>query len=435
MTDTEPRTTRGITDLRVVRGSTAATLGVAVVIAAGMQLLVGIDAPLGQRSIALVALTVAAALVALTTIPLLLRAPGRVAPHHPLVVASLVLALGVWVLAVIPPFAGWAWGFTLALAGGVLSCLVRGWWKAVVILVVYAVIGIGGALGAALSPTTTPAPGSTGTTEATSDPVIIGTIFLFALMPLSAVWVLQVVLRFDRARQTAAELAIAKERLRFATDLHDIQGHHLQVIALKSELAERLLAERPDAARAELADIRVIAKEALDDTRAVVNDYRSVTVAVEARNAAAVLRSAGIHCEAHLEAPGMPTATGAVFAVAIREAATNILRHSRATEATIDLIQERSDAYLLTVTNNAPRARRAGGTGLAGLTERVAARHGTVQTTQTDDAFTLIVRVPVTPGTAGAAGAPGAAVLPGAGVPGRSAVSDALTTGQEGTDR
>ncbi|MGG7509691.1 sensor histidine kinase [Plantibacter sp. YIM 135249] len=398
MTDSEPRAPRRITDLRVMRGSTAATLGVAVLVGAAMQLLVGVNPPLSPRVIALVALTVAASIVALATIPLLLRAPGdpgtpgTAVPHHPLVVALVLLSLGVWVLAVVPPFAGWGWAFTLAIGGGVLTCVVRGWWKLAVVLGTYAVMALGGLLGSALtaaSSITTP------TTDSATDAVLIGTLVLFTLMPLSAVWVLQVVLRFEEARRMASELAVAKERLRFATDLHDIQGHHLQVIALKSELAERLMAERPDAARVEIADIRVIAQEALDDTRAVVNDYRSVTVAVEARNAAAVLRSAGIRCEARLEATELPTSVGALFAIAIREAATNVLRHSRATDASIELVRDSADAYRLTVTNNAPGPRRLGGTGLTGLAERVATQHGTVETTRTDDAFTLIVRVPV----------------------------------------
>ena len=257
----------------------------------------------------------------------------------------------------------------------------------------YAVIVGGGVIGILTSPPAVVAPAGA---DDTADLIVLGTLALFTLMPLSAVWALQVVLRLEHARQTSAELAVAKERLRFATDLHDIQGHNLQVIALKSELAERLLAARPEQAAREIADIRVIAQAALDDTRAVVNDYRTVTVAVEVRNAAAVLRSAGIRCEARIETPGMPTAIGAVFAVAIREAATNVLRHSRATEATIELVLADAGEYRLTVSNNAAGAVRLGGTGLSGLAHRVAAQNGTVVTTRTDDIFTLVVRVPTT---------------------------------------
>jgi len=377
-------------DLRMMRRSTVLTLGVVVLVGGFVQLLLGVALPPTPRMILLAVLTLAAVAAALAAIPLLLRVSGEAAPTHPLVLALLGMSGAAWLLAVPTPFAGWGWAFLFALAGGVLSCLVSGWWKVAVVLGTYAVIGGGGVLGLLISPAVAAPAGA----DDTDDLIVLGTLALFTLMPLSAVWALQVVLRLEHARQTASELAVAKERLRFATDLHDIQGHNLQVIALKSELAERLLIARPEQAAREIADIRVIAQAALDDTRAVVNDYRTVTVAVEVRNAAAVLRSAGIRCEARIETPGMPTAIGAVFAVAIREAATNVLRHSRATEATIELVLADAGEYRLTVGNNAAGAVRLGGTGLAGLAQRVAAQHGTVETTRTNDIFTLVVRVP-----------------------------------------
>jgi two-component system sensor histidine kinase DesK len=395
-------------DLRMMRRSTVLTLGLVVLVGGFVQLLVGVNLPPTPRIILLAAFTLGAVAAALATIPLLLRVSGEAAPTHPLVLALLGLAGGAWLLAVPAPFAGWGWAFLFCLAGGVLSCLVRGWWKAAVVLGTYAVVGGGGLIGILTSPALVRAPAGA---DDTADLILLGTLAVFTLIPLSAVWALQVVLRLEHARQTAAELAVAKERLRFATDLHDIQGHNLQVIALKSELAERLLTARPEQAAREIADIRVIAQAALDDTRAVVNDYRTVTVAVEVRNAAAVLRSAGIRCEARIETPGMPTAIGAVFAVAIREAATNVLRHSRATEATIELVLADPGEYRLTVSNNAAGAVRRGGTGLAGLAHRVAAQHGTVETTRTDDTFTLVVRVPA----AGAALDPADAPAPAGG--------------------
>ncbi|ANP73567.1 sensor histidine kinase [Cryobacterium arcticum] len=379
-------------DLRMMRRSTVLTLGLVVLVGGFVQLLLGVNLPPTPRMILLAVLTLAAVAAALAAIPLLLRVSGEAAPTHPLVLALIGASGAAWLLAVPAPFAGWGWAFLFALAGGVLSCLVNGWWKATVVLGTYAVIVGGGLIGLLTAPAVVASAGA----DDTADLIVLGTLALFTLMPLSAVWALQVVLRLEHARQTAAELAVAKERLRFATDLHDIQGHNLQVIALKSELAERLLTARPEQAAREIADIRVIAQAALDDTRAVVNDYRTVTVAVEVRNAAAVLRSAGIRCEARIETPGMPTGIGAVFAVAIREAATNVLRHSRATEATIELVLADAEEYRLTVSNNAAGAVRPGGTGLSGLAHRVAAQHGTVETTRTDDIFTLVVRVPAT---------------------------------------
>ncbi|WP_431886866.1 sensor histidine kinase [Micromonospora wenchangensis] len=406
MTDTWQGAPRVAADLRAMRLFTVLSLGLGMLIGGVVQVLLGVGVANGPRTVVLVVATTAAVLAGLTAIPLLLRGPDEVPPGHPLVLVLLALSGAVWVLAVVPPFAGWGWAFTLAMAGGVLSCLVRGRWRATVILGCWAVIGLGGLPGVLAPSRVGPPP------DAAADAIVLSTVAVFTLLPLSAVWVQQVVLRLEHARRLASDLAVARERLRFAADLHDIQGHNLQVIALKSELAERLLTGQPERAGREIAEIRRIARVALDDTRAVVNDYRTVTVATEARNAAAVLRSAGIRCTARIDTPDLPVALGAVFAVAIREAVTNVLRHSRATEATIELVRvgtphpapPGADAaeYRLTVTNDAAGVPRRDGTGLAGLADRVAAQRGTVETTREGDTFVLVVRIPA-PDAAGSA--------------------------------
>lgn len=369
---------RADTDVRVVRWSSITSLWAVVLVGGAVQVLVGTDGPASARTPALVALTVVAVAAASAAIPLLLRPAGEAAPLHPSVLALVLTSVAVWVVSLVPSSDGPGWAFTMAIAGGTLGCLLHGWGR-VVTLAITIVLLVGGA-------------------DADAPPgelVLVGTLALFTLMPLSVVWIHRVVLRLEAARRTASDLAVAEERLRFATDLHDIQGHHLQVIGLKSELAERLLVAEPERARAELDDIRSVAKAALEDTRALVNDYRTVTVAVEVRNAAAVLRSAGIDCTERIETKGMPDAVGAVFAVAIREAATNMLRHSRAGTAAIELVRV-GDAFQLTVTNDAARASdHHGGTGIAGLTQRVSALGGTVDARRLGDRFALVVRIPV----------------------------------------
>lgn len=392
MTDGLPGTSRRAADLRWMRASTTVTLWVLVVTAAFLQLVLGPGGGAdGLRQVLLVVLTVVSVVLALAAVPSLLRTTGGVSERNMWVVLLLVVATATWVVALLPPFGGWGWGFLLVTAGGMLSCVVPRWWSLAAILGTLAVLTVGGALASQADQTpVVSTPVDDGTTL-----VVVSTLVVITTMPLSAVWVLRVVLRLDEARRTASDLAVATERLRFATDLHDIQGHHLQVIALKGELAERrLLADQADLAAAELADIRAIAQAALDDTRAVVNDYRTVTVAVEARNAAAVLRSADIRCEAQIDVPDLPALAGAVFAVAIREAATNILRHSRATEASLELVLTPEQDYRLTVTNDGSGPVRTGGTGLSGLTERVASWDGTVSTSRRGDTFTLVVRIP-----------------------------------------
>lgn len=372
---------RADADVRVVRWSSIASLWLVVLVGGGAQLLVGTAAPTTARTPLLVVLTVAATVAALASIPLLLRPAGEASVRHPAVLGLLLLAVATWVVALIPSATGSAWSFTLAIAGGTVGCLLRGWAR-VTVLAGTVVLLVGAA-------------------DARAEPaelVLVGTLALFALMPLSVVWIHRVVLRLEAARRTASDLAVAEERLRFATDLHDIQGHHLQVIALKSELAERLLDADPERARGELSDIRTVAREALEDTRALVGGYRTVTVAVEARNAAAVLRSAGVDCRVQIETTGMPDAVGALFAVAIREAATNTIRHSHASTASIELLRD-GDTWRLTVANDAPRSSgRPGtgtGTGIDGLRQRVRPQGGTVQVDRRADRFTLVVRVPV----------------------------------------
>ncbi|MCJ1712684.1 sensor histidine kinase [Curtobacterium sp. VKM Ac-2922] len=363
-------------DVRVVRWSSIASLWLVVVVGGGVQLLVGTDGAPSSRTPVLVVLSVVAVVAATVTIPLLIRPAGEASVRHPAVQALVLTSLAVWIVSIVPPSRGSAWSFTLAIAGGTAACLLRGWGRVVL---------LAGTVVLLVVMTDADAP--------PGDLVLVGTLVLFTLMPLSVVWIHRVVLRLEAARRTASDLAVAEERLRFATDLHDIQGHHLQIIALKSELAERLVLAEPDRARAELGDIRSAARAALDDTRALVHDYRTVTVAAEVRNAASVLRSAGIDCSVQIVTTGMTDAIGALFAVAIREAATNTIRHSRATTAAIEL-RRVDDAWRLTVWNDAPITAGRRESGIAGLRQRIAPHSGTVETTRTDDRFTLVVRIP-----------------------------------------
>ncbi len=166
-----------------------------------------------------------------------------------------------------------------------------------------------------------------------------GMVASVAWMALGTLWAWDVADRLDRARLLAAEVAVKDERLRFAADLHDIQGHHLQVIALKSELAERLAEAAPVRAAAEMREVRRLAADALRDTRAVVQGYRRTTLEDEIANAAKVLAAAGIDTGVdHGRATGadtLPEPARHVLGLVMREATTNVLRHSRARRAHI----------------------------------------------------------------------------------------------------
>lgn len=221
-------------------------------------------------------------------------------------------------------------------------------------------------------------------------------------MLLSSLWWWEIVVELDRHRRSAAELAVTQERLRFASDLHDIQGHHLQVISLKSELAERLLARDPGAAREHIHEVRLIAKDALEETRSLVAGYRQVSLADELENAREVLTAAGADCELRLGELPTDATTRSALASVVREATTNILRHSAATQVSIVLSSDPiSGRCELVIANDgasaeAVRGSGAAGSGLAGLRERLAAVGGTIETlTDASGArFELRVSVP-----------------------------------------
>ncbi|WP_350348918.1 histidine kinase [Agromyces sp. G08B096] len=217
-------------------------------------------------------------------------------------------------------------------------------------------------------------------------------------MLLSSLWWWEIVVQLDRHRRTAAELAVTQERLRFASDLHDIQGHHLQVISLKSELAERLLAIDPEAAREHIHETRLIAKQALEETRSLVAGYRQVAFDDELENAREVLTAAGADCELRVGELPADAAHRSALASVVREATTNILRHSAATRVTI-VLSSTDGQHVLEITNDGvtaalDEAGSAPGSGLAGLRERLTAVGGTLETT-TDASGRFVLRATV----------------------------------------
>jgi len=161
-----------------------------------------------------------------------------------------------------------------------------------------------------------------------------------------------------------AEAAVTDERLRFAADLHDIQGHSLQVIALKSELAARLADTDPARAAAEMREVQALARDTLRDTREVAQGYREVSLHTEITNAVRVLAAAGIRCHTESATPGrLPPTAERLLALVVREATTNILRHSTAAEAAMTWSPS-PDRLTLTIRNDAPLA--VAGSGSAG---------------------------------------------------------------------
>ncbi len=227
----------------------------------------------------------------------------------------------------------------------------------------------------------------------------------FALM--SARKTIRTLRELREARAAVARLAANEERLRLARDLHDLLGHSLSLITLKSELAGRMLPEQPVQAAEQVADIERVSRQALVDVREAVGGYRRPTLAVELAGARTALLAAGITAEVPQFAPRLPAGPGehrdettdappppaplglppereAALAWALREAVTNVVRHSGATRCTVTL-SPRADsadsAVCLTVTDNGTGPSGKGeGNGLSGLRERLALADGTLET-------------------------------------------------------
>jgi two-component system, NarL family, sensor histidine kinase DesK len=198
-----------------------------------------------------------------------------------------------------------------------------------------------------------------------------------------------------QAREQLAQLAVAEERLRFSRDLHDLLGHSLSVMAIKSELAGKLLPARPEEAHRQMEDVQQSAREALRKVRATVAGYRQPTLQSELEGARQLLEAAGITPELEVDSEPLPLAVDNVLALAVREGVTNVIRHSRARRCRISIKFGPTLASLRVVDDGQPgEASTEGGTGLLGLSERARALHGEVHAGRSGDGFELAVEIP-----------------------------------------
>lgn len=204
------------------------------------------------------------------------------------------------------------------------------------------------------------------------------------------------------ARAELARLAVAEERERFARDLHDLLGHSLSVIALKAELARKLLPAEADRAAEEIGEVETVARGALSEVRDAVSGYRQPTLDGELAGARMALSAAGIDAEVKWEEIELDPQAEAVFAWAVREGATNVIRHSRAHRCSVSIRSGRDAAWLEMVDDGAGLApdvhvgSNGGGHGLAGLAERVGQLHGRLEAGAVPGGgFRLAVTVPV----------------------------------------
>ena len=204
-----------------------------------------------------------------------------------------------------------------------------------------------------------------------------------------------------QARATVAHLAANEERLRLARDLHDLLGHSLSLITLKSELAGRMLPTHPEKAAQQVADIERVSRQALVDVREAVTGYRRPRLAAELAGTQVALTAAGVVARFPQDVPldGVPEESESALAWALREAVTNVVRHSGADRCAVDLVRrETLDGPTLELSvedNGSGGTATIPGNGLTGLTERLEKAGGALETTATKHGFRLVARVPV----------------------------------------
>lgn len=188
-------------------------------------------------------------------------------------------------------------------------------------------------------------------------------------------WQYDVAVQLEEARQVASQLAIADERLRFASELHDIQGHHLQAITLKAELAARVAEADGKAEAGEFRELEQLARHALRDTREVVTGYRKVSLGSEIDNAAQLFRAVGIGVTVSGAAEASDPSEG-LLGYLVREAATNILRHSQATWVSIECATTGPKVRVSVTNDGAGEGPVVPGNGLSMLAERLSGAGG-----------------------------------------------------------
>ena len=204
------------------------------------------------------------------------------------------------------------------------------------------------------------------------------------------------------ARAEVARLAVADERARFARDLHDLLGHSLSVIALKAQLARRRLPHDPETAAVDVADIEAVTRDALREVREAVSGYHRPALDAELEGARTALGAAGIEATIDRPAVALPPDVEAVLAWTVREAATNVIRHSGARHSAIRLVGGLGQATVEVIDDGrGGNGSDGSGTGLIGLETRVREAGGRLEAGPRDDGPGFRVRAIVPVGSVG----------------------------------
>ncbi|MFH8500182.1 sensor histidine kinase [Streptomyces coeruleorubidus] len=207
------------------------------------------------------------------------------------------------------------------------------------------------------------------------------------------------------ARGELAHMAVTEERLRFARDLHDLLGFSLSTITLKSELIHRLIPGHPERAMEEIEDVLTVARDSLADVRRVARGFQDMSLEREINSARSVLGAADIGVDILVDLGEVSPRSDSVLAAVLREAVTNVLRHSLAGHCAIEAVRM-GERVRLTVVNDGVQAGYRdpspdSGSGLSNLEARVRVIGGTIRAGRLDDrTFRLVAEVSAQPGNA-----------------------------------
>jgi two-component system sensor histidine kinase DesK len=200
--------------------------------------------------------------------------------------------------------------------------------------------------------------------------------------------------KLRKANEEVENLAKVAERERIARDLHDVLGHTLSVITLKSELAGKLIDRDPERAGREIREVEQISRQALTDVRDAIRGYRSQGLAAELVQAKSTLETAGltVQCDAATTVK-LPAMQESVLSLAVREAVTNVVRHARARTCRMRLEQQNGSCRL-EIHDDGRGGSNGEGNGLRGMRERVEMLGGTLQRS-TEAGTTLTITLPL----------------------------------------
>jgi two-component system, NarL family, sensor histidine kinase DesK len=176
--------------------------------------------------------------------------------------------------------------------------------------------------------------------------------------------------KLEMAHEEIEQLAKVAERERIARDLHDVLGHTLSVVVLKSELAGRLAESDPQRAKAEIADVERIARKALGEVREAISGYRAEGLAAEIKRAQSTLDAAGVTLICEAQPPQLSPTEETVMSLVLREAVTNVVRHAQASQCVMRFVTQNGKTSLV-VEDNGRGGVCEEGNGLRGMRERI----------------------------------------------------------------